>query len=202
MIAHIPRVLQDQYHIHQFRIDMCHSGFFSCKQQELTLSYATKRNSLTGLKREDEISTFSLVQSLSCVQLFATYGLQHARLPCPSPNPGACSNSCPLSQWCHLTISSSAIPFSSCLQSFPASGSFPRSQFFTSGGQSIGVSASALPINIQDWFPSGWTGWISLQSKGLSRVFSNTTVQKHQFFGAQLSLWSNSHIHTWLLEKP
>ena len=104
--------------------------------------------------------------------------LQHARLPCPSPTPGACSNSCPLSRWCHSTISSSVIPFSFCLQSFPVSGSFPMSQFFTSGGQSIGVSASAsvLPMNIQDWFPLGWTGWISLQSKGLSRVFFNTTV--------------------------
>ena len=104
--------------------------------------------------------------------------LQHARLPCPSPTPGACSNSCPLSRWCHSTISSSVIPFSFCLQSFPVSGSFPMSQFFTSGGQSIGVSASTsvLPMNIQDWFPLGWTGWISLQSKGLSRVFFNTTV--------------------------
>ena len=118
------------------------------------------------------------------------HGLQHARLPCPLPTPGAYSNSCPLSWWCHPTISSSVIPFSSHLQSFPASGSFPMSQFFASGGQSIGVSASAsvLPMNIQDWFPLGWTGWISLQSKELSRVFSNTTVQKHQFFGAQLSL--------------
>ena len=114
--------------------------------------------------------------------------LQHARLPCPSPTPRACSNSCSLSQWCHPTISSSVIPFSFCLQSFPVSGSFPMSQFFTSGDQSIGVSASVLPMNIQDWFPLGWTGWISLQSKGLSRVFSNTTVQKHQFFKAQLSL--------------
>ena len=117
------------------------------------------------------------------------HGLQHARLPCPSPTPGACSNSCPLSQWCHPSISSSVIPFF-CLQSFPASGSFAMSQFFTSGGQSIGVSASAsvLPMNIQDWFPLGWTGWISLQAKGFSRVFSSTTVQKHQFFSAQLSL--------------
>ena len=117
-------------------------------------------------------------------------GLQHARPPCPSPTPGVYSNSCPLSQWCHPTISSAVIPFSSCLQSFPASGSFQMSQFFPSGGQSIGVSVSAsvLPMNIQDWFPLGWTGWISLQSKGLSRVFSNTTVQKHQFFSAQLSL--------------
>ena len=131
-------------------------------------------------------------------------GLQHPRPPCPSPTPRAYSNSCPLSRWCHPTISSSVDPFSSCLQSFPASGSFQMSQFFTSGGQTIGVSASAsvLPMDIQDWFPLGWIGWISLQSKGLSRVFSNTTVQKHQFIGAQLSLWFNSHIHTWLLEKP
>ena len=112
-------------------------------------------------------------------------GLQHTRLPCPSPTPRACSSSCPLSQWCHPTISSSLTCFSSCLPSFPASESFPMSQFFTSGGQSIRVSAwaSVLPMNIQDWFPLGWTGLITLQSKGLSRVFSNTTVQKHQFCG-------------------
>ena len=118
------------------------------------------------------------------------HGLQHTRLPCPLPTPGACSNSCPLSRWCHSTISSSVVPFSSCLQSFPASGSFLVSQFFISGDQSIGVSASAsvLPMKTQDWFLLGWTGWISLQSRGLSRVFSWTTVQKHQFFGAQLSL--------------
>ena len=119
------------------------------------------------------------------------HGLQHsARPPCPSPTPGACSNSCPLSQWCHPTISSSVVPFSSCLQSFPASGSFLRSQFFASGGQDIGAyaSASVLPMNIQVWFPLGLNGLISLLSKGLSRVFSNTTVQKHQFFSAQLSL--------------
>ena len=128
------------------------------------------------------------------------HGLQHARLPCPSPTPGAYSDSCPSSRWCHPTISSSAVPFSSCFQSFLASGSFPRSQFFASGGQSIGISASVLAMTIQDWFPWGWTGWISLQSKGLSRVFSNTTVQKHQFFGAQLSHSPNSHIR--LLEKP
>ena len=132
------------------------------------------------------------------------HGLQQARFPCPSPTPGACSNSCPSSQWCHPTISSSVVSFSSCLQSFPTTGSFPMSQFFTSGGHSIGVSASAsvLPMNIQDWFPLGWTGWISLLSKGLSRGFSNTTVQKHQFFGTQLSSQSNSHIHTWPQEKP
>ena len=132
------------------------------------------------------------------------HGLQHTRLLCPSPSLRACSHSCSSSRWCHPTISSSVVPFSCCFQSFPASGSFQMSQFFASGGQSIGVSASAsiLPMNIRDWFPLGWTGLISLQSKGLSRVFSNTTVQKHQFFGAQPSLWSNSHIHTWLLEKP
>ena len=131
------------------------------------------------------------------------HGLQHARLPCPSPTPRTYSNSCPLSWWCHPTISSSVVPFSSCPQSFPASGSLQMSQFFTSGGQSIGVSASAsvLPMNIQDWFPLGWTGWICLTFKGLSSVFSNTTVQKHQFFSTQLSLYSNSHIHTWRLEK-
>ena len=119
------------------------------------------------------------------------HGLQHTRLPCPSPSPRACSNLGPLSQWCHPTISSSITPFSSCLQSFPASGSFPMSQLFTSGGQSIGASASTsvLPMNIQDWFPLGLSGLISLLSKGLSRIFSNTTVQKHQFSSAQLSLW-------------
>ena len=116
--------------------------------------------------------------------------LQHSRPPCPSPTPGVYPNPCPLSWWCHQTILSSVVPFSSCPQSLPASGSFPMSQLFTSGGQSIGVSASTsgLPMNAQDWSPLGWTGWISLQAKGLSRVFSNTTVQKHQFFGAQLSL--------------
>ena len=115
-------------------------------------------------------------------------GLQHARPPCPSPTPEVYSDSCPLSRWCHPTISSSVIPFFSRLQSFPASGSFQMSQFFTSGGQSIGVSASTsvLPMHTQDSSPLGWTGWTTLQSKGLSRVFSNTTVQKHQFFGAQL----------------
>ena len=127
---------------------------------------------------------FSSVSSLSHVQL------QHARPPCPSPTPRVYSDSCRLNWWCHPTISSSIIPFYYCLQSFPASGSSQMSQFFESGGQSIGVSTttSLLPMNIQDWFPLGWTSWISLQSKGLSRVFSNTTVQKHRFFGAQLSL--------------
>ena len=122
-------------------------------------------------------------------------GLQHSRLPCPSPTPGVYSNSCLLSWWCHPTILASVVPFS-CLQSFPASRSFQMSQLFTSGDLTIEVSASTsvLPMNIQDWFTLKWTGWISLQSKGLSRVFSNTKVQKHQFFGAQLSSQSNSHI--------
>ena len=128
---------------------------------------------------------------------------QHTRPPCPSPTPGVHPNSCPSSQWCHLAISSSVVPFSSCPQSLPASESSPMSQLFTWGGQSIGVSASTsvLPMNTQDWSSLGWTGWTSLQSKGLSRVFSNTTVQKHQFFGTQLSS-QLSHIRTWLLEKP
>ena len=129
--------------------------------------------------------------------------LQHARPPCPSLTPGVHPNSCPSSRWCHPAISSSVV-FSSCPQSLPASESFPLSQLFAWSGQSIGVSAlaSVLPKNTKDWFPLGRTGWISLQSKGLSRVFSNTTVQKHQFFSAQLSSQSNSHTHIWLLEKP
>ena len=129
---------------------------------------------------------------------------QYARPPCPSPTPGVYSNSCPSNRWWHLVSSSSVIPFSSCPQSLQASGSFPMSQLFAWSGQSIGVSASAsvLTMNTQDWSPSGWAGWIFLHSKGLSRVFSNTTVPKHQVFGAQLSSQSNSHIHTWPLEKP
>ena len=132
------------------------------------------------------------------------HALQHARLPSPSPTPGAYTNSCSLSQWCHPTTSSSVIPFSSHLQSFPASGSFPMIQFFASGGQSIGVSASAsvLLMNTQDLFPLRWTGWISLHPKVLSRVISKITVQKQQFFSTQLFLYSSSHIQTWLLEKP
>ena len=128
--------------------------------------------------------------------------LQHTRLLCPPLSPGVYSDSCPLSWWCYLNISSSVAPFSVCLQSFPASGSFPVSWLFTTGGQSTGASASVLPMNIQGRFPLGWTGWISLQSKGLSRIFSSTKVQKHQFFITQPSLWSNSCICTWLLEKP
>ena len=142
-----------------------------------------------------ELNVIVVVQSLSWVQLFEPHGLQHARFPCPSPSPRACSNSYPLSWWCHPTISSSVILFCPCLQPFPASRSFPISWLFASGGQSIGAlaSASVPPMNSQDWFSLGLTHLISLQSKGLSGVFSNAAVQKHQFF--------STHIHTWLLEK-
>ena len=154
-------------------------------------------------KRWQEYTEFSSIQLLSYVWLCNPVDCSTPGLPeFTQTTPRVYSNSCPLSWWCHSTISSSVVPFSSCLQSFPASGSFPMSQFSASGGQSIVGSAwtSALPMNIQDWFPLGWTGWISLQFKGLLKVFSNTTVQKHQSFGAQLSSQSNSHIHTWLLE--
>ena len=148
--------------------------------------------------RSDQISRSVVSDSLR------PHESQHARPPCPSPTPGVHSDSHPSSQWCHPAISSSVIPFSSYPQSLPASESFPMSQLFTWGGQRIGVSAlaSVLPKKSQGWYPSEWTNWISLQSKGFSRVFSNTTVQKHQFFGAQPSSQSNSHIHTWPQEKP
>ena len=151
-----------------------------------------------------ECTSVSSVQLLSHVRCFATPWTQHARPPCPSPSHGVHSDSCALSRWCHPAISSSVVPFSSCPQSFPASETFPMSQHFTWGGQITGVSASAsfLPKKSQGWSPSEWTGWICLQYKGLSRVFSNTTVQKHQFFSTQPSSQSNSHTHTWLLEKP
>ena len=148
--------------------------------------------------RSDQISRSVVSDSLR------PHESQHARPPCPSPTPGVHSDSRPSSQWCHSAISSSVIRFSSCPQSLPASESFPMSQLFAWGGQSTGVSASAsvLSNKSQGWSPSEWTGWISLQSKGLSRVFFNTTVQKHQFFSAQPSSQSNSHIHAWPLEKP
>jgi len=147
---------------------------------------------------------FTIVQSLSPVWLFHCHELHHARLPCPSPSPEVYSNSGLLSWWCHPAILFSIVPFSSYFQSFLESRSFPVTRLFIQCGQSIGASASTsvLPMNIQGWFPLALTGWISLQSKGLSRVFSNTTVQKHQSFSAQPSLWSSSNIHTWLLEKP
>ena len=151
----------------------------------------------------DRVVLSSLFRSSVMPDSLQPHGLQHARLPCPSLSPGVCSNSCPFSRWSHRLSSHplSPTPFS-CPQSFPASASFPMSQLFTSGGQSIGASASVLPMNIQGWFPLGSTDLISLQSKGLSRVFSSTTVGRHQFFSTQPSLWSDSHIHTWLLEKP
>ena len=157
-----------------------HYLFLSPLLQELKLLPLYREGSWESVQFSCSVVSYSL-------QL---HGLQYTRPPCPSPAPRVYPNSRPLSQWCHPIISSSVIPFSSGLQSFPASGSFPLSQFFASGGQSIGVSASAsvLPMNTQDWSPLGWTGWISLQSQGLSRVFSNTTVQKHQCFGTQLSL--------------
>ena len=154
-------------------------------------SSCTRRGVNPGLTiPSSNLVQFSSVQSHSHLWLFATHGLHHTTIPCPSPTPRTYSNSCPLSPWCHPTISSSVVPFFSHLQPFPASGSFLISQFFASSCQSIGVAASAsvLPMNIQDWSPLGLTGWISLQSKGLSRVCSNTIVQKHQFFGAQLFL--------------
>ena len=165
-------------------------------------------------KMKGEISLFfRIISSKNYIRLLFSrsvmsdslrlHGLQYTRPPCQSPTLRVYSNSCPLSQWCSLTISSSVVPFSSCLQSFPASGSFQMSQLFASGGQSIGASASAsvLPMNIQGWFPLWLTGLISLLSKEPSRVLSSTTVQKQQFFGAQPSLWSKSYICTWLLEK-
>ena len=156
---------------------------------------------LTLVLRKHSVQFSSVAQSCPTLR---THEKQHTRPPCPSPTPGVHPNSCASSRWCHLAIPSSVIPFFSCPQPLPASGSFPMSQLSAWGSQSIGVSASAsfLPMNTEDWSALGWTGWISLQFKGLSRVFSNTTVQKHQFFGAQLSSRSNSHIHTWPLEKP
>ena len=153
------------------------------------------------------LSLASLLVMFSCSVMSDSlwlHGLQLTRLPCLSLSPRVCSDSCPLSRWCHSTISSSVVPFSSCLTSFPASGSFPVSWLFPSGGQSIGASdsASVLPVSVQSWFTLGWTGLISSLSKGLVRVLSRITVQKHQFFCTQPSLWSNSYICTWLLEKP
>ena len=173
------------------------SGKASCTLMSVIVAQCFSYLNFSSFKRES-IKKKSGTLPLTSVQFSCSvmsdslrpHGLQHARLPCPSPTPRVYLNSCALSRWCHPTISSSVVPFSFCLRSFPASGSFPRSQLFTSRSQSIGISASTsvLPMNIQDLFLLGWTRWISLQSKGLSRVFSNTTVQKHQFFGIQLSL--------------
>ena len=175
------------------------------------LSFVTTQMNLEDIMlsdmsdRESQIS-FSSVQFNHSVVFdsLRSHESQHSRPLCPSPTPGVHPNSCPLSRWCHPDISSSVIPFSSCPQPLPASESFPMSQLFARGGQSTGISAlaSVLPKNTQDWSLLGWTGWISLQSKGLSRVFTNITVQKHKFFSTQLSSQSNSHIHTWPQEKP
>ena len=167
--------------------------FTLCKflTRKILLNLYPPPSPLRWLRSHQEVilkGYISSVQSLVVSSSLRLHGLQHVNLPCLLPTPEAYSNSSPLSRWCHPIISSPVIPFSSCLQSFLASGSFPMSQSFASGGQSIGVSASASVLPIQDWSPLEWTSWISLQSKGLSRVFSNTTVQKHQFFGAQLSL--------------
>ena len=176
------------------------------KELKSLLMKVKQESEKVGLKLNIQKTKIMVYSPMSSVQSVVSDSLrphepQHARPPCPSPTPGVPPNPCPLSRWCHSTVSYSVVPFSSCPQSFPASGSFQMSQLFTSGGQSTGVSASTsvLPMNTQDWSPLGWTGWISWQSKGLSRVFSNTTAR---FFGAQLSSQSNSHIHTWPLEKP
>ena len=155
------------------------------------------------VKEEVQFSSVQFRCSVVCDSLWP-HESQHASPPCPSLTPRVHSNSCPSRRWCHPAISSSVVSFSSFPQSFPASMSFPMSQLFPWRGQSIGASASAsvLPMNTQDWCPLGWTGWISMQSKGVSRVFSNTTVPKHQFFSTQLSSQSNSHIHTWPMENP
>ena len=169
-------------------------GYISVVKTFIVICYNSPRKSLSVHFSSVAQSCWTLCDAMN----------QHARPPCSSPSPGIHSNSRPSSRWYHPAISSSVIPFSSCPQSLPASESFPMSQLFAWGGQSTGISAlaSALPKNTQDQSPLEWTGWISLQSKGLSRVFSNTTVRKHQFLGTQLSLQSNSHIHTWPLEKP
>ena len=169
------------------------------------MSSLLQNSGSNGGNRENHYAIqFSSVQSLSRVRLFATPWIAACQASLSITNSRSSLRLSPSSRWCHPAISSSVIPFSSCPQSLPASESFPMSQLFTWGGQSTGVSALAsfLPKKSQGWSPLEWTGWISLQSKGLSRVFSNTTVQKHQFFSAQLSSQSNSHIHTWLLEKP
>ena len=180
------------------------SGWESCQFKIMEIGNTLTAESLVSLaSTEGKISSVQFSPSVVSDSL-RPHESQHARPPCPSSTPGVHSNSLPSNWWCHPAISSSVVLSSSCPQSLPSSESFPMSQLFAWGGQSTGVSASAsfLPPKSQGWSPSEWTGWISLQSKGLSRVFSNTTVQKHQFFGAQPSTQSNSHIHTWLLEKP
>ena len=177
----------------------CHCKITFEQRPERGKDLTMQISGIIAFQSDVNIQFISVTQSCLTLQ---PHESQHARPPCPSPAPGIHPNSCPSGWWCHPAMSSSVIPFSSCPQSLPASESFPMSQLFASGSQSIGASSSVLPMNIQDWFPLGLPGWISLQSKGLSRVFSNTTVQKHQFFSTQPSLWSNYHIHTWLLGKP
>ena len=187
------------------KVKASETSTYQWSHTEYTQKHTKKKKKLYLFKVYDVIFSYKLFLLFTCSVVsdsLQPHGLQHSRFPCSSPSPRVCSNSCPFSRWCHPTITSSVVPFYSHLQSFPASGSFLMSQLFTSGDQSIGTLASVLLKNIQDWFPLGLTGLISLKSKGLSRVFSNTTVQKHQFFGPQLSLWSNSHIHTWPLKKP
>ena len=179
----------------------------ACLSLLLTIKEESKKAGLKLNIQKTNIMASSPILFSSVAQSCPTlrpHESQHDRPPCPSPTPKVHPNSCPSSRWCHPAISSSVVPFSSCPQSLPASGSFPMSQLFAWGGQRTRVSASAsvLPMNTQDWSPLGWTGCMSLQSKGLSRIFSDTTIQKHQFFSAQLSSQSNSHIHTWPPEKP
>ena len=189
----------------RYALQATRSPFLLCDTCQTWDNFSSEERTRYSQWRHSQCQFSSVQFSCSVVSnSLRPHETQHTRPPCPSPTPGVHLNSCPSSQWCHPAIFSSVVPFSSCPQSLPASGSFQMSQLFAWGGQSIGVSASApvLPMNTQGWSPSEWTGWISLQSKGLSRVFSNTTVQKHQFFGAQPSSQSNSQIHTWPLEKP
>ena len=193
--------LYHQYHLSLPYLTWEWSYFLSLCQWP---HHFTSLNFSSHIYREQRVTSSVQFSHLVMSDSLWPHESQHARPPSPSPTLRAYSNSCPSSQWCHPAISSSVALFSSCPQSLPASESSPMSQLFTWGGQSTGVSASTsvLPMNTQDWPPLGWIGWLSLQSKGLSRVFSNTTVQKHQFFGTQLSSQSNSHVHTWPLEKP
>ena len=189
----------------QYHSNPIYAPTTNAKEVEVEWFYDDLQDFLELTTKKDVLFITGVQFSCSVVSDYLRpHELQHARPPCPSPTIGVYANSCPSSRWCHPTISFSVVPFSSCPQSLPASGSCPMSQLFAWGGQSIGVSAlaSVLPMNTRGWSPSEWTGWISLQSKGLSRVLSNTAVQKDQFFGAQLSSQFNSHIHTWLLEKP
>ena len=177
--------------------------FLECQSTDNNLQLLAPKVHLSPASTSVLLQIIVVIQSLSC-DWITPRALQHTRPPCPPLSPGVCSNACPLSRWCHPTISSSVSPLSSCPQSFPELGSSPVCQLFTLGGQSIEASTSALvlPLNIQDWFPLWLTGFISLLSKGLSEVFFSTTIRKYQFFSTQPSLWSNSYIRTWLLEKP